>query len=241
MSVAVPSIHPHAAEAAKWLTARIREAFAEELHAVAVYGPATTATYDPRYHRVHTLIVTADRDVDRLLTLAGSSKEATKRHLAPPLVATPDAMDSSRDVFPLEWLDIEQFHVVTFGELDWSAHPLRPSDLRLQCERDLRSLDLQLQRGVLASGGRPKHVDRLEREAADTLVRVLRGIVFLGGDAERRLPGELLDRTESTTGMNLPGCRQAVAEDGRHDVDTVRQMLGEIETLGRYVDGLDVS
>ena len=231
------SLHENAVQPTQWLLDHLRSTLGETLVAAAVYGPAVTDIFDTRQHRIHVLVVLTHRCVDRLLELAKISREATKRKIAPPLITCEESMHSSRDVFPLEWLDIDDFHKVIHGQIDLEAE-LDPEMIRLQCERDLRSMDIQLLRGVLASGGRPRRIDRLEREASDMLIRILRGIVWLGGSRRPLLPDQLCDRCESLVGDGLPGCREAIATGGRHDMETFKQLVDEVVRLSQFVDGM---
>ena len=219
-----------------WFADKAKSALGNNLRTLAIYGPAVSSIYEPRDHRIHVLLVLVDRDVDGLLQLAKSSSAATKRRFAPPLVTTATAMMESRDVFPLEWIDIVQYHHVVHGEFDLSLDQFKPADVRVQCERDLRSLDIQLQRGVLASGGRADRIDALERDAADTLIRVFRGIAFLTGTNIEQLPLEACDAAAAASGVLLPGCRDSIQADRLHDLATFRLMLSEIAELIGWIN-----
>ncbi|TWT35080.1 hypothetical protein KOR42_52280 [Thalassoglobus neptunius] len=208
----------------------------DNLVAAAVYGPAVTEIFDLRYHRVHVLIVTQTRDVDRLIALGASSDRAIQQGIAPPLILTEKALKASFDVFPLEWLDIHQFHVNLVGVDHLASVTFNPSDVRLQCERDLRTLDIQIQRGILASRGNRKRVERIEDASQDTLVRILRGIAWLTGDRNAYLPLPLVDHCEVLLDKPLPGCRQSVDHEGRHDLQTLGQLLDELGHLAGWID-----
>ncbi|MEW4486588.1 hypothetical protein AB1L42_00820 [Thalassoglobus sp. JC818] len=215
---------------------KVQDDLSDNLVAVAVYGPAVTEIYDVRYHRVHVLIVTNQRDVNGLLALGASSGQAIQEGIAPPLILTEKALTASFDVFPLEWLDIHQFHVNLVGEDKLATVDFDHSDVRLQCERDLRTLDIQIQRGILASRGNRKRVERIEDASQDTLVRVLRGIAWLTGDRKAYLPLPLVQRCEVLLGKSLPGCRQSIDHEGRHDLQTLGQLLDELGHLAGWID-----
>ena len=229
-------LHPDSQSAVDWFVTTVKQSLGTNLASVAVYGPAVTPIYDARHHMIHHLIVTQNRDVDQLLQLAQGSSRAARRGIAPPLIITEQAMQRSRDVFPLEWIDIRQFHVPIVGPPIFAGAVFDSKWVRLQCERELRSLDIQLQRGILASGGTPKGIDRLEQEASQTLLRVLRGICWLAGDHHPHLPEEICLRCEQVTELPLPGCSQAIRPQGRHDLETVRLLLNEVAQLSQWVD-----
>ncbi|QDT02045.1 hypothetical protein K227x_04160 [Rubripirellula lacrimiformis] len=219
-----------------WFVARVKESLQDNLRNVTVYGPAVTSIYDARKHQIHPLIVVESRSVDRLLALAAHSKGASKRRIGPPLIVTDRALRQSCDVFPLEWIDIAQFHETVFGDPVLADLAPQASHVRLQCERDLRSLDILLQRGILASGGKPQRIDRLEQEASDSMIRVLRGIGWLSGDRLPLLPDALCTRCQEIVEFPLPGCSEAIRVDGRHDVETVGLLLEEIGLLSAWID-----
>ena len=229
------SLNPAAQSDVDWFVKCVGDAFKSELIAIAIYGPATTSIFDRKLHRIHTLIVRRQTDTAALLELAKSSVPASDRGFAPPLVVSPDDIAGSKDVFPLEWMDMAYYHVVVAGDVRIDAE-FDVDHVRLQCERDLRALRIVMQRGILASGGREKWIDRLERDAADSLIRVLRGIAWLGGDRHPHLPAELPDMVESVTGFTIAGCREAIATDGRHDLQTLDEILSEVDQMISFVD-----
>ncbi len=236
----VRSLHGNTEWAVRWFLQRVRLYLGENLKSQTVFGPVVTPIYEPRQHQIHHLIVMGDRNVDQLLALAKESRASTARNIAPPLIITESAILQSCDVFPLEWLDIAQFHYSVFGDPGLSKYTLQPSLVRLQCERELRSLDLLLQRGLLASGGRVRKIGRLERSVSDTLIRVIRGIGWLAGDRKGQLPLELCARCVEIVGFDLQGCREAIRADGRHDLETLRLLLKEIGELSEWVNHLKV-
>ena len=230
-------IHPPLLRDIEWFSDVVRGSIGDRLVSLTVYGPAVTKIYDSKEHRIHFLLVLDRCDVDALLRLAGHSKAAARRRIAPPLVTTVASLLASRDVFPLEWIDIEQFHHDLIGQSNLSTAGLDPANIRLQCERDLRSLEIQLLRGILASGGQAKLIDAVERESADTLIRVLRGIAWLSGDRLEHLPSDVCSTASAITGIKLTGCREAIASGGRHDLATLKMIVDEVTRLTAYVDG----
>lgn len=230
------SVHATATVAVQWFAEQARQSLPGTLVSLAVYGPVVTSIFDAGLHHIQPLIIVERSDVDQLLKLAKHSKAAAAKRIAPPLIFSQQAMTASRDVFPLEWLDIAQFHTVILGDALLGDLVLKPSCVRLQCERDLRSQEILLQRGILATGGDAGRMDRLERGAADGLVRVLRGILWLVGERQPLLPKDLCSRCESVIGFALPGWSQAIRIDGRHDAEIMRWMLDELGRLSQWVD-----
>lgn len=223
----------------RWFADTVQAVMGENLNNLTVYGPVVTSIFDPKKHQVHTLIVVERRDIDQLLRLSESSGEAAKRHISPPLMMTVDGLDRSRDTFPLEWLDIYQFHQTVFGKPMLSMLNLDDEFVRLQCERELRSLDIRLQRGVLAGGGNHRSMDHLNKEASDSLIRVLRGIAWLAGERKPLLPDAVCRHCESVVEHPLDGCGQVIHVHGGHDLNMVRLMIDEVAKLLDWIDQFD--
>lgn len=235
-----PEVAAEAIATSEWFIELAKQSFGENLVSATVYGPAVTPIFDLREHLIHVLLVLSSREIDQLLDLAKHSKQAARRRVSPPLVMIEHAIAQSKDVFPLEWLDISQFHRTLYGKPLGPELSLDPKLLRLQCERDLRSIDIHLLQGILASGGKPARISRLEDDSADSLVRVLRGISWLSGDRAGLLPTELIERCEQITSIKLPGCAEAIKAGGRHDVHVVKDMLSEIAELSNWIDAQDI-
>lgn len=234
-------LSPAAAPAAAWFTQQVTACFPHNLVHVTVYGPVVTPIFSLRAHRIHFLIVTLRHDVEQLLRLAKVSRRAVRRRISPPLVIAEESFRQSLDVFPLEWLEISRFHRTLQGDFVLEPTSLKPSLLRLQCERDLRSLDILLQRGVLASGGRPRRIQRLESHASDTLIRIMGGINWLAGDRRWLLPTECCAACETVVATKLTGCAQVIRADERPDVRAVTQLLDEINYLSNWVNNLQLA
>lgn len=230
------SLHPDCREANSWFCGRVQQEFGQNLQGIAAYGPAVTRVFDRRHHYIHHLLIVRERRLESLLRLGESSREAAHRRIAPPLIITAAALERSYDVFPLEWLDIAMFHRTVVGHVTVSSERCEPGAIRSQCERELRSLDIQLQRGILASNGRESRIGRLENEASDALIRTMRGIVWLSGDRGAHLPEDLCRRCETVVRRALEGCRQAIRFDGRHDRRTMSMLLNELGLLSDWID-----
>lgn len=237
----VPALSADTRKTTDWFAERVGACLTDNVRNLTIFGPAVTEIYDASEHQIHALIVIKERNVDQLLSLAKCSEVAASRRLSPPLIVTETALRQSQDVFPLEWLDIVQFHVTVLGEPILTGFQPNWSHVRLQCERELRSLDILLQRGILASGGKPDRIDRLEDEASDSLIRVLRGIGWLSGDRKPLLPTQLCRRCGEIVGISLPGCLEAIRVDGEHNVETVRLLLSEIGSLSHWIDACQPS
>lgn len=131
-------------------------------------------------------------DLPLLDRIAARGTRLGKLGLAAPLVVTPDYLPNAADVFPLEFLEIQQLHVLVFGSDSFADLKLAPANLRLQCERELRSELIGLRQGLLSAAGKRSLLGPLCRTSAERVARILRGLLTLVGRQPPRHAAELV-------------------------------------------------
>jgi hypothetical protein len=184
------------------------------------------------------VVVVAAVDLRTLDQLATQGTRFGRMGLAAPLVMTPSYIEASRDVFPLELLEIQQLHARISGDDHFQSVQLAPADLRLQCERELKSTLIQLRQGLLAVAGDHKQLAPLCRSAAERVNRVLRGLVQLAGQTPAQQSAELLDQAAAQTKTELPALRQVFTHPGDTDLQAFEHFYGEVAALAEHADQL---
>jgi hypothetical protein len=97
-------LHPRDARALDTLVDDCRSGFGPRLLAVALYGEAATAAYRPLVSSLDTVVLLDQVRVDDLRLLRDRIEGWYRRRLTTPLVVDPAYLETSRDVFPLEFL-----------------------------------------------------------------------------------------------------------------------------------------
>ena len=176
-------------------------------------------------------------DLRKLDQLAARGPRFGQRGLAAPLLMTPPYIDASRDVFPLELLEIQQTGVLLLGADHFGPLTFEPADVRLQCERELKSALIQLRQGLLAAAGEHKRLADVSRAEADRLMRVLRGLLHLKGTRATGA-GQLVAASAAQTRWPLETLERVVADPTAVDFAAFERLYGELVTLAEYVDRL---
>jgi hypothetical protein len=68
-------------------------------------------------------------DLKFLKFLAPLGKKFGRKRIAAPLIMTPEYIDTSLDVFPIEFFNIQQLHLTVYGDdiwLDLNNKKIRP-------------------------------------------------------------------------------------------------------------------
>lgn len=135
------------------LSARLSQAFADDLMAVVLYGSAARGEHLGDQSDYNVLVIV------RALTPAALRAAAATAHAwhasgnPPPLILTEAEWRSSRDVFAIEYADILDRHRVLTGAFPDGPRRVDPAHLRHQLEFEAMGKLLRLRRGILACNG----------------------------------------------------------------------------------------
>ncbi len=92
-------------------------------------------------------------------------------------------LEGAADVFPIEFHEIVQRHVVLTGKDVFAGIAIDDGYLRLQCERELREKLLRLEEAYIEAHERPKDVTRLLMQSYSAFAAIFRGcLTLLGGE-----------------------------------------------------------
>ena len=134
---------------------RLRELGGSNVLGLAFYGTGVGNSFDPPRHTAQNMIVVEQLRLDDLRQIGVEGPSFGRFHIAAPVVLTPAVIAGSLDTFPLEFIEILQEHATIFGPEYFSAEslPLQDWHVRLQCERELKIIQIGLQQGLLKIGG----------------------------------------------------------------------------------------
>ena len=147
---------PGVLKAARRWVDRIHRALGPDFVAAYVTGGALTQGFIPSRAEVNVLVVTRRLDAEVLERLAAALAAAPAR--APriaPLFLTADQVRGSLDVYPIEFLDLHEHHLLIEGENVLAGVQVSRADLRLQCEHELRSRLIELRQTYLLAHRSP--------------------------------------------------------------------------------------
>jgi hypothetical protein len=216
----------------------VREIAEAKAKALTLFGAIAAGTFDPGRHTIRSVLVLEAVDLSILRRLAEHGAKLGKARISAPLIMTPDYIRASLDTFPLEMLDIQQQHLTVFGEDFFEHLVFDDADLRLQCERELKVILIGLRQGLLAAVGREKVIGALEMDAAEGLVRTLRGFLWLKGVKEPKPAPKAVSEVEKIIDRKLPGVQTALDFDAEHGWAQFESLYRDVEALGEVVNAL---
>lgn len=177
---------------AEEFTTRLRETYGEELVTVVLYGSAARGDYREGVSDLNLLVVLRALDAGALRRGSALARSWVEQGNQPPLMLGEAEWRGSADVFPIEYSDIRDAHVVLHGEDPWEGFDIRWGDLRLQCEHELKTKQIRLREQYLLCSERPEELGRLLRESFPTFLTLFRTCLRLAGAPVPREPDAVI-------------------------------------------------
>jgi hypothetical protein len=207
------SLEPRDQRVRETAGAFLREALAAFPDGVASYaltGSCLTADYVPGSSDINSVLVLQDMSPEKLDALAAMGRRFGKKGFRAPLVMTPDYIERSLDVFPIEFLDIKLIHKTIHGAELFSGLTIAKPMLRLQCERDLKAKLINLRQGYISCSGDGKGLRALLHEAYAGYFPLFRAMLAVCGEGGEPpvLKGDVLTAMESRFGHGLDSLRE---------------------------------
>jgi hypothetical protein len=217
-----------------------------KLHSVYIVGSALTRDYDPKISDINSIIVLHEMDLKFLQWLAPLGAKYGKKRIAAPLFMTPTYIETSRDVFPIEFLNIKLLHHSVFGEDIFKDLHIDKSDLRHQCERELKVKLIGLRQGYISAAGDQKILARGFADSFAGYMPLFKAIIVLLGKEPPQHNREILSLLADLTGIRTDAFKQVIALKNRKTKPSIQKLnivfedyYKVIEQLGEIINALE--
>ncbi len=151
------------------------------VHSVAVVGSALTPDFIPDQSDINSIVVVEDVTIGFLDFMVSLGKKYHSHSIAAPMLLTPDYIQTSLDVFPIEFFNFQAIHHCLSGPDPLSDLTIENTHLRLQCEREVKSKLLWLHQGYIGSLGNEEQLVQQLSESITGYLPLFRAILFLAG------------------------------------------------------------
>lgn len=153
----------------------------DNLKCIMVYGSATQSEdFVQKRSNINLLVILGEIS---LQDLKKSAKLSRKRKIVP-LFLTLKHINTSSDVFPIEFLEMKENNILIYGEDVLKEVEIRTENIRLQCEEQLKGKLIRLRQAYLEIGTKHKAVERLMINSLTSLMPILRNLLRLKGKKE---------------------------------------------------------
>jgi hypothetical protein len=226
----------HMRESVRQYTDELIALAGSKLLGLTLYGPIARGQFIPARHAVQSVVVLDHIDLDLLRRLARDGSRFGRKHISAPLMMTPASIRESRDTFPLEFLEIQQCRVHVLGTDYFADLKFEREHVRLQCERELKSQLIGLRQGLLAAAGREKLLGTLEVNVVNSLLRAMRGLIWLQGRTAPVAAETIVTEMEGLTHATLNGIRAILDDSAARGWDQFVGLYNDLLTLQTKAD-----
>jgi hypothetical protein len=158
---------------------------------------------------------------------------------------TPEYIESSLDVFPIEFLNFKLIHATAFGDDIFKNIEINRMDLRHQCERELKTKLIWLRQGYISSLGNRKILTEAFVNSISGYIPLFRGIIVLLGKEPPIKQVEVITALAEASGISTDVFAKVLREKHEkiklsiEELNTIfEDYYAAIEKLGKIVDDI---
>ena len=224
---------------------KILENHQDLIHSIHIVGSALTQDFDPKISDINSVVVLHKMDLKFLEFLAPLGKKYGKKRIAAPLIMTPEYIESSLDVFPLEFFNIKMLHHTVWGEDIFQFLEIHQSDLRSQCEQELKVKLIGLRQGYISAAGDQKILARGFAESFAGYMPLFKSIILLLGKEPPNNNDGILSVLEEVSGVRTEVFKIVLNQKKKKTKPSIEQLnmvfedyYAAIEKLGEITDAI---
>ena len=161
--------------------------FRNDLVSIILYGSATGKAYIPGKSDINFMIILTEAGIENLDKAFKTVDKWQKRNVAIPLFLTEHYVETSMDVFPIEYLNIQQNYVLVYGKDVLKDLSFHHELVRLQCEREIKGKLLLLREAYMETSGKGKSLKEVIKQSIPAFVAIFEALLFL---KEIEIPAE---------------------------------------------------
>jgi hypothetical protein len=228
------------------LCADLSASLGDDLLSVAVYGGvAKGESIALGQTPVPVLVVLQDASVAALSKISNVIQAAITSFQAAPFVVSLHDLQTSTDIFPIKFLDMQTHHCLLTGRDVLSELEISTQHLRLRCEQELCNLLLRLRNVFLRNAGNDDALQQAVRfgvapffTALGAAVNLKTGLTPITQQETADSAANVVSLDRDTLGRLLEF--EAAGDDASNELSGLfNDFIGVVETAADFVDQLD--
>jgi len=203
---------------------KLKDIYQNDLISAILYGSAASGEFVDKHSNLNLLVILTETDLGSLKRASGV---VAKFKNITPLFLTEDYIRTSTDIFPIEFLDMQENYLLFFGKDVLKEISIDKKNLRFQCEQELKAKLLNLKQLYLRFYKDKAGLQNLLFKSFTSILHVLRNVLRLEGKQPPYQKREILNAIENQFKINIAAWEKILAAKNK---DT-RLGLVETETL----------
>lgn len=225
---------------------KLAERYGSDLVSVVLYGSAARGDYREGISDLNLLVLLRSMEPAVLRRGTELAREWATQGNPPPLMMSEEEWYASADVFPIEYGEMGDAHVVLHGVDPFHDLPVTWEHLRLQTEHELKSRKIQLREQYLLHSNDAESLGALLTRSFPTFLTLFRAGLRLMGKTPSRDAAATIAAVSSQAGFDAAAFREVLhAREGkrelRPDADdpVVTGYLTSVAAATTWIDGLE--
>jgi len=221
------------------------ELYGNDLISLLVFGSAAVGEFVPGSSDINLVAVLRRMDLNALDKARMFRKRMAKYHLAAPLLMTEEYLNSSTDVFPIEFIEIKEKHRQLHGPDLFADLEISPRNLRHECEHEVKGRLLRLRDSYIEVGNSDRALKALLATAHNANLAAFRASLRLKNVQPPVKKDEIAEVLAEHFGLDAPVFHR-VRQMRQGELDLRKEGLRrlfedychEVEKLARALDQL---
>jgi hypothetical protein len=218
------------------------------LQAAILYGSAARGEYLPERSNLNLLLVLATVDVELMRRYGKRHRPWGKERVVVPLMVTLTELKQAARLFPLEYAEIHDHHLLLLGEDPLVGFTVDSAALWGQCRQELAGNVVRLRQRLMEGAGSPEAISILMTLSLTTLLPCLRSLLRVRGLGVPPATEPLLERINDDLSLDVTvfkevwELKRAVITPGPAELPRLlERYLGALELLRIKTDAIDIS
>lgn len=157
----------------------LKEVFGEKLLSVILYGSCASSQCENKFSDINVIVVIENLLAADLKKANSALKDFMKTKNPLPLFMDKEEWFNSCDVYPIEYSDIKERYSILYGEDIVKPLVLEKTNLRLQCEHEVKNLLIKLRQNYLAQSTNLKEIENLLKKSSKSFFALFRATLRL--------------------------------------------------------------
>lgn len=160
-------------------------AFGDILISVIMHGSALSHEFIPGKSEVSLIIVLKDTSISTIRKCLPVQKNWAKRGVTTPYFVTVPFINSSLELYPIKFLNIQNDYKVLYGDDVLKDCQINKKCLKLQCERELKDIGTYLKNEYLKTLGNKRKLKSVLKCTMEQLIPLFKAVLIL---YDRKIP-----------------------------------------------------
>jgi len=155
----------------------------ENIVSVVMYGSATGKYFMIKKSDINLAVIFKDLRFQQLKSSLSAINSGIPKRITAPLFLSLSHIETSKDTFPIEFIEIKENNILVYGEDVFSGLNIDEANLKLFCKREIEGKLIRIRQAYLEIGLKRKGLEALMKESMYSLLPVFRAL--LRSDAQK--------------------------------------------------------